>query len=292
MGKIPVPDTILEVVLVELDPQFALTGVHAGYEDASWRLTHLVDDLIKWCADWVLTRKELEDFNSANGVELFAKALSRVYKTHIIDRRGEPGELLLHILLRKIMASERAISRIYLKDAANDTVKGFDGVHVVEIDGDDLELWLGESKFYASASGAATAAVDSLREHLAADYLRTEFLAISDKLDETWEHTQAIKDLVAQRRSLDDIFQSIVIPIFATYDSDVTARHDAVSEAYVTLLQEELRQQWAVFRGSIEAGGLPRKIRAHLFLLPTNTKKALLLEFDRRLKVWQATTST
>src|SRR3712207_6996007 len=55
------------------------------------------------------------------------------------SKRGEFGELLLHSVIRDVFHSEPAISKIFFKDSANDTVKGFDAVHVVEVEG-SLEL--------------------------------------------------------------------------------------------------------------------------------------------------------
>ncbi|MEN3029932.1 Hachiman antiphage defense system protein HamA [Chromobacterium amazonense] len=45
--------------------------------------------------------------------------------------------------LRQPAASWIAISKIYFKDAVNNTVKGFDAVHVLATQ-NGLELWLGE----------------------------------------------------------------------------------------------------------------------------------------------------
>ncbi len=146
-----VPETILEIVIREAEDVVSLVGIHAGYEDGTWRFDALTFDLIAWATDWILTPEELRGFGQANSVALLQKALSRMYITEKYQRRGEIGELLLHIILRRFMESEKVISRLYFKDAANDTVKGFDAVHVVELatssaDSPSLELWLGESK--------------------------------------------------------------------------------------------------------------------------------------------------
>jgi len=58
-------------------------------------------------------------------------------------KRGEIGELLLHVICREVFKTYPAITKYFYKDSANNTVKGFDAVHVV-VGGDGLELWLGE----------------------------------------------------------------------------------------------------------------------------------------------------
>lgn len=74
------------------------------------------------------------------------------------------------------------ISKIFFKDSPNDTVKGYDSVHVVEVP-DGLDLWLGEVKFYDDAAGVARDVIKELHGHTRIDYLRTEFTAIWRKID-------------------------------------------------------------------------------------------------------------
>ena len=144
---------------------------------------------------------DLETVNSVTAAKMLNKAARIVYTTEKYGKRGEFGELLLHALVRQTFDSEPAISKIYYKTAANDTVKGFDAVHVVEQDG-ELELWLGEVKFHKNAKQAIRSVVDELRKHTQQDYLRAEFLLISGKIDPKWPHAGKIKNLLSDRRSL------------------------------------------------------------------------------------------
>ena len=96
-----------------------------------------------------------------------------------------------------------AVSKIYYKDGPNDTVKGFDAVHVVD-QGPDLELWLGEAKFYGSISSAIGSAVNSLAQLDQTDYLKDEFAAIVHKIDDQWPHADKLKHLLDRNTSLGD----------------------------------------------------------------------------------------
>lgn len=177
------PPTVLTVVAQEFDEAIPMLGVCAGHEDNQWRSNALSDDLMAWALDWVLPDEELAALNAATAYRLMGKAIGRIYTTADTELRGEIGELLLHIILRRFLNSEKAISRIYFKDAPNMTVNGFDAVHVVEAGG-ELELWLGEAKFFKNSSSAIGAVLEELQEHLETRYLRTEFAAISDKISE------------------------------------------------------------------------------------------------------------
>lgn len=287
------PDTVLDVIVQEFDEAVSLLGVCAGHEDKKWRYDALSLDMLNWAADWVLTHEERTNLNVANAGALMAKAISRVYTSDKYKNRGEVGELLLHIVLRRFLNSEQAISRIYFKDAPNDTVKGFDAVHIVETggtgtNGTELELWLGEAKFYVDSSSAVRAVLAELQEHLDKQYLRTEFAAISSKIDPTWKHAATLRSLLSQRVSLDDVFERVVIPVFITFDSGVLAKHETSSADYRTEIADHMRAEWDAFSGKLIDKPLPREVRVQLILLPMNTKSDLLDAFDRRLKSWQA----
>src|SRR4051812_15581790 len=102
-------------------------------------------------------------------------AARRVYESDHYRKRGEFGELLLHAALRSHFNSESAVSKLFYKTGDNDTVKGFDCVHVVaneETNG--LELWLGEAKFYADVADAMQKAIASLEELTETQRLKRE----------------------------------------------------------------------------------------------------------------------
>lgn len=289
-----IPDTILEIVATEVDDVVGLLGIDAGYEDGVWRYDALTFDLIAWATDWILTPQELQGFGQANSVVLLQKALSRIYASKKYEKRGEIGELLLHIILRRFLGSKKVISRLYFKDAANDTVKGFDAVHVVDRSDDSagaaqLELWLGESKFYKNSASAVRAVLEELKLHLQGDYLRSEFAAIADKIPVGWKHEEEIRSLLARRVSLDEIFKTVVVPVFITFDSDVAIRHKETTDAYLVDIREQLTTKWRSFKTTLAETELPREVRVELILMPMASKIDLINAFDGRLKAWQGT---
>jgi hypothetical protein len=114
----------------------------------------LARHLIEWLPEFALTETEREGVRAHNAVALVGAAARSLYTSHNYERRGEVGELLLHIVLRQFFGAVPAISKVWFKDAANDTVKGFDAVHVVASES-LLELWLGEVKFYSDVASSA-----------------------------------------------------------------------------------------------------------------------------------------
>jgi hypothetical protein len=285
------PKTILEIVFSDLTSDVPVTGVCAGFENQEWRYKALVDDFIRWAPDWILRKSELRDVDGSNMTDLLMKALSRIYTSKKYENRGEIGELLLHMILRRFMGSDQAINRLYFKDASNDTVKGFDSVHIVEATSPsgetELDLWLGESKYYKDSTAALRDVLTELEIHLSKDYLRGEFSAITDKLEPDWKHAEAVKKLIDSTTSLDKIFTRIVVPVFITFNSKTAAKYRVTDSDYKDELELFIRKKWKSFQGNIKLKNLPDTVRVHLIMLPMDTKAKLLKEFDSRLKLWQ-----
>jgi hypothetical protein len=185
-------------------------------------------------------------------------------------------------MVRQHYKSIPAISKYFYKDSSNDTVKGFDAVHVVQ-QKDEFELWLGEVKFYKQISSAIADVVAELKLHSERNYLRSEFIAITNKLDESWEGTSALKELLHQNNSIDKIFKRICIPVLLTYESKVLDTYKEVSTEYKKAFEEEVLRHRDTFAGK----ELPQNVTVHLFLFPLHKKENLLKKFDEVLKAWQ-----
>jgi len=280
------PNPFLEVRTHIVDTMPTTCGLCAGYEKEEWRSKQLANHIMEWLPEFALTTSECAGINQATAVDFLRRAAQTVYQTDKFSKRGEFGELILHAVIRQVHDSLPAISKIYYKTAANDTVKGFDAVHVVGPT-DDLELWLGEAKFYNEINRAISDVTKELEVHLGADYLRSEFLLIKGKIDESWPQAEALRKLISANTSLDIIFKRICIPVLLTYDSNCISRHKECTVEYIADFEKEIAEYSKKFADSIAVKGLPKQVRIHLFLLPLHEKKALIKALDEKLKVWQ-----
>ncbi|SDN83138.1 DUF1837 domain-containing protein [Geodermatophilus sp. DSM 45219] len=276
------PDPFLEVLVNDLDLDPTLTALCACYELGTWRTEQYARHLFEWLPEFALTWAERQSFSDATAVVLLRRAAAVVYSSDKYSKRGEFGELILHAIIRQVFGTEPAISKLYFKDAANNTVKGFDAVHIVEADG-VLELWLGEAKLYSSVSQAIAAVVSELHEHTDADYLRQEFTLIANKIDASWPHAHKVKSLLNPNTSLDTVFARLTIPVLLTYDSPTTQAHTKHTDDYALALEEEVRGHWATF----SAKNLPAEVRVRLFLLPLPDKAGLVKVLHNQLMLWQ-----
>jgi hypothetical protein len=265
------------------DPE--MTTLCAGYERGEWRqadfVTHLFDYLLEFALKW----SQLQKLNSATAARMIEDAARRVYESEEYGQRGEFGELLLHAALRSHFDSEPAVSKLFYKTGDNDTVKGFDCVHVVVDDeSEEMELWLGEAKFYSDISDAMQKAISSLEELTDTARLKREFVLIRGLVDDDWPYSEEFKALT-EGKSLDEVFDVLRIPVLLTYDSTAVNDHDKICEDYEDALRGEVE---GIFTRFSRNERLPSDIFVHLILVPLKEKKALADALHKRLKDLQA----
>lgn len=276
------PTSFLKIRVHDVGAKPSITGLCVGYERGDWRASQFAQHILEWLPEFALKHSELSDLNSGNAVPLIRNAAKRVYESQKFKNRGEFGELFLHAAIREVFNSQPAISKIYYKTARNETVKGFDAVHVVGTSG-ALELWLGEAKFYTDIESAVRDVIKELSVHTTTNYLRDEFLLIKGKIDPTWPHAQDLEDLLSENKSLDEVFSKACIAVLLTYDSECLAKHNVCNAAYEAAFKAEIQKHHALFAGK----NMPKDVTLHLILLPLNTKKRLLKELNSKLKAWQ-----
>lgn len=279
MMKHPAP--FLKVRVSDFETEPWLVAMCAGYENGEWREDQLIEHAMEWLPEFSLKFSELSSFGASNAVKLLRKAARALYSTEKFKSRGEFGELFLHIILRQVFGTIPAICKIHYKDSRNDTVKGFDCVHVVSEE-NELELWIGEVKFYKEIKSAIRDVVQELQQHTERNYLRDEFVAITNKIDESWPHSERLKALLDGNTSLDDIFDSVSIPILLTYDSDTINCHTKVTKEFKAAFEIEVRNNWEIFKEK----KLPDCVNIRLILLPLKSKEKIQQKLHEELQAW------
>jgi hypothetical protein len=276
------PDPFIDVRVHRIDLAPSYSGLCVGYERGKWRDRQLADHVLEWLPEFALSSSECEKMGHSNAVAFIRRAAKVVYDSEKFRNRGEFGELFLHIAMRQMFNSLPAISKIYYKTSNNETVKGFDAVHVVGPP-TDLELWIGEAKFYNDISRAIRDVMAEISDHTQTDYLRSEFTLIANKIDDAWQHAAELKKLLDPKTSLDQVFKRACIPVLLTYDSPVIANHAVCDDSYVRSFCHEVSTHYKSFAGK----ALPSELRLHLFLFPLKSKTELIALLDEKLKTWQ-----
>lgn len=273
---------LIKVIVHRDDKVPDMYGLHVPFENKIWMAETFVDFLFEYLPSFALRYDEFESIAGENAVDKLRSAARSIYKTKKFGNRGEFGELILHMILCEMYQSVPAVSKIYYKDSNNDTVKGFDAVHVVDNE-DGLELWLGEVKFYSDAKQAVRDVVQELNDHFQVDFLRDEFMFITNKIDGAWPHAETLKKLLNPKTSLDEVFPVLKIPVLLTYDSEVLANSDADTEEFRNSIISEFDSLHDYFIKKVNGF----KYEVHLYLLPLKTKERLVELLDKKLQVWQ-----
>src|SRR5262249_28967108 len=136
------PDPFLEVRYRALVPLPPAVGLCAGYEAGAWRSARFADHLFNWLPYAALSQEHQLAFSASNFVEMLRLAAAHIHNTKKTATRGELGELMLHLACILHFKTIPVMCKLVLKSASNDTVKGFDGVHLLPM-GSSFELWLG-----------------------------------------------------------------------------------------------------------------------------------------------------
>lgn len=270
-----------DFVLNEHISEADLRVYHVGFEKNKFRLTPLVEVIRKVIPEFAFGFHAGMKIPYIEMIERVVEAANTVYLTDKYQKRGEFGELILHLLLRDWCNTLPLVSKIYFKDAHNATVHGFDAIHIT-IEGDVKKLWLGESKLYLDGVSGVKELAKDVVNHVNGDYLKKEFELIRRKIPEEIPEVEYWTNLMHKHKNLDDVFDSIVIPLVCTYTSPIFADHYDNSREYFEALEKECRELFNTFKSSVSTD-----VELLLLLLPVPNKDDLNKELDERLKHMQ-----
>ena len=218
-------------------------------------------------------------------------------------KRGEFGELILHLLLRDFHESLPLLSKIYFKDSRGHAVHGFDSVHIApDINNPSrFSFWFGESKLYNDGKAGIKALTKDIEEHFNKDYLREEFALLSKNKDnyvsleefkdlnkeEEYKNFLKLKDewydKLDSANKLEDILSSVTIPMLCTYSSNTFNKFsDENSQDFLDELDGELSSLREHFEENLSRP-IPTTLNIILFLFPVPSKKELVKQLHVKL---------
>ena len=145
---------------------------HLNIENNAFSFEGLHSFLRSNIGRYVFSRAQINQFKVDDDEESIGlRAIELLRKIKSTDDKGaggELGEILLYIFLEQILGAPKLLSKVELKTATNDYVKGSDGIHLWS--GSDssgqliYQLVLGESKIKGGLTDAITDAFKSIRK--------------------------------------------------------------------------------------------------------------------------------
>ena len=275
------PDTFLEIRVNKID-KIPLMAACAGYENGEWRTNQLSEHAIEWLPDFSLNSDEAKTLNTGNVVSLVKKSAKLFFEKRNIKTWGELGELLLHILIRQEKKTVPLVHKLYYKSSPNETIKGFDCVHITKEENENYHLWLGEAKLHKDINSAIRSVIDEIERHIDQNYLKKEFFLIGNKIEKIEDFdNEKIKKLFHKNTSLDDVFEKIIIPVLLTYNSACISEFDSITQEYKEKFCCEVIKHWDSFKN--KATRIPSNLSIQLFLLPLKDKDELVEAFSEEL---------
>ncbi|MCR4678930.1 MAG: DUF1837 domain-containing protein [Lachnospiraceae bacterium] len=263
-----------EEAIINAIPEY----VFAQYTDSSIPQNDIMDrvreaaNCIYKIKDYELMKKWLVDKDEEAHEELINSS---------ITKRGEFGEILLHLLLREFKDTIPLISKVYFKDSASVPAHGFDAVHVSK--NDDI-LWLGESKLYDDGKEGIKALIEDLENHVNRDYLNSQFNIIRKNLG---NHSIPDRDkwinILTNCNKMRDKIKLINIPMLCTYTNDIYKKFDDLDCAdAITYHEENVRGLKQLFDNQKKKKAL-YNVNIILLLFPIENKDEFVLNLHKRL---------
>lgn len=221
---------LIELLMLVV-PEFAF-GTHIGTSVPLTQVTKIMKESAK-------SIYKIDSFKEARA-EYLTSSDTVIEVDDKYLKRGEFGELILHLLLRDFYDTIPLVSKIYFKDSYGSTVHGFDAVH---IEPNSEKIWLGESKLYSEGKKGVKELIEDLKNHITRDYLNDEFTIISKKIDvlDNIKEKDYWLDLLDSKTKLGEQIKSITIPLLCTYSCGIFANdNDEDSDEFKKAFDEEI----------------------------------------------------
>ena len=267
-------------------------------------LNELANEIINTIPEYVFAQYENPDIPQSDAVEKLREAARSIYKIKDFDimqrwylkqdkeakkliekmpsnRRGEFGEMILHLLLRDFKGTIPLISKVYFKDTAGVPAHGFDAVHISP---NEKILWLGESKFYTDGEKGVEQLLDDLKNHFRRDYLNEQFIIIKKNLENNSipQRNEWIETLSSCSK-LKERIKIINIPMLCTYPHDIYTRFTDFTHADAITYHEANIRDLKTYFDTNNKHPLRNQLNVILLLFPIRNKKEFVTMLHEKL---------
>lgn len=267
-------------------------------------LNELANSIINTIPEYVFAQYENPEIPQTDAVEKLREAAKSIYKIKDFDimrrwylqhdesvkseieqlpakRRGEFGELLLHLLLRDFKGTIPLISKVYFKDTAGVPAHGFDAVHISP---EDKILWLGESKFYVDGKAGMRELLGDLSKHFTRNFLDEQFIIVKKNLENNSipQRDEWIK-ILSNCSKLRDKISMINIPMLCTYSHDIYRCFSNLNDSKALSYHEVNVRELKRYFDENNQHPLRGQLNIILLLFPIRNKKELITILHEKL---------
>jgi hypothetical protein len=218
----------------KLDNGNALNLFILKVKNNSFSYDELISELGNKLHHFALSRQQVRLLKKEDKLKDLIDSAKAKLRNHT-SNEGELGEILLYCLLESHLNAPKILTKLELKTAHNDYVKGADGVHLLKLNEKDYQLVLGESKLESDISNGIYSAFDSIKTLLTEKgKLKFEIELINSELvKETYDDAsyKLLKKIIIPSAKEDLTNIDYSFGIFLGYNVDITDEEKKLSNS-------------------------------------------------------------
>lgn len=200
----------------------------------SFSYEELIGELGNKLHHFALSRQQVRLLIKEDKLKDLIDSAKAKLRKHTVNE-GELGEILLYCLLESHLNAPKILTKLELKTAHNDYVKGADGVHLLKLNDKDYQLILGESKLEAKIADGIYSAFDSINTLLTEKgKLKFEIELINSELvKETYDQAsyEILKKIIIPSAKEDLTNIDYSFGIFLGYNIEITESEKKLSNS-------------------------------------------------------------
>ena len=215
-----------EIDSFKLTPKTKIDLFILDIDASDFDYSGMIDELGNASVYYAISRARITELKKAAGAEhaMVKEAVTKLRNWEVND--GEGGELLLYCFLESHLNAPKILTKLELKTAGNDYVKGSDGVHLLKLKSGEYHLIFAESKLIPKITKAFYQAFGSIAEF--AENKKTFELALveSQLLKEAFDDDELytfLKDVIKPKQSSSgsSIRRSTAFGILVGFEIDI-----------------------------------------------------------------------
>lgn len=262
----------------------SFSGFDVRYALQKWRYENFAKHLIEWLPEFSLKASEIVNILAHNAEAILARSINAFSDTEF-PRDRLTAELILHAILRSRQNSEPVACKVFYKSAGK--LSEFGNAHIVQIPGQDDQLWLGLARLIAVNDMDATLTqICTILDKTISEAVLSAEREIVISLREPLHHqpkADVFNQALHRNSPVDDMLNVLCFPILLTYDSDALSAGWLAD--YVNNLKTEIETHFSTFTSKLPAN--IKQVKVIVFLLPMESIEQLTKAFNARCEKLQ-----
>lgn len=210
----------------ELDNNNSLDVFTLKMQNNRFAYTDLVELLGNNLHHFALSRTEVQKLKEEEKYYTLVKKTQEKFRNYT-SNEGELGEIMLYCLLEAHLNAPKILTKLELKTANNDYVKGSDGVHLLKLDEENYQLIFGEAKLDAKLTTGISNAFGSISKLLKDGNKKLDFefdLVNSQLVKEVYNEQQyeKIKKILLPSAKTEETYLDYSFGIFLGFEAQIT----------------------------------------------------------------------